>query len=159
MEIREGEKILKVYHHHIFPFVKNVLKVIIGAFPFYMLLFLFQPVLSDSWFYLLNLFIFVLFALVMIYVSLLYWMDRLVITTLRIIHVDWKLLTVRNESEALLNDIQDIQTQERGILSALWIFDYGFFRLETASSHVTIEFRDAPDPEGIRKFIYHIFKQ
>ena len=75
------------------------------------------------------------------------------------VYIDWEYLTVRNEAEALLNDIQDVQTEEKGLLSFFWIFDYGTLRLDTASSYVTIEFFDAPDPEGIRKFIYHIKTQ
>jgi hypothetical protein len=100
--------------------------------------------------------IFALFALIIVYVALIYWLDKLIITNHRIIYIDWKYLTVRDESEALLNDIQDIQTEEKGILSTFAIFDYGLLRLDTASSYITIEFFQAPDPEGIRKFIYHV---
>ena len=156
MLLREGERILKVYHHHPTPFVFDVLKAIAGAFPFFLLLFFFQGVLSTKWFVILNLVVLGLFSLVVTYLALIYWLDKLVVTNQRIVYIDWKYLTIRDESEALLSDIQDIQSEEKGILAAFWIFDYGTFRLDTASSYVTLEFIDAPNPEEIRQFIYHI---
>lgn len=159
MHLREGEVVLKVYHHHPTPFVYDLLKVFIGAFPFFLLSYFFQPAMSASAFFALQVGIFVLFALIIIYVSLIYWLDKLVITNMRVVFINWKYLTMKDEAEAMLSDIQDIQTEENGLLATLWIFDYGLFRLDTASSYVTIEFPDAPDPEGIRRFIYHLKKQ
>ena len=156
MQLREEERILKVYHHHPTPFVFNILKAIAGAFPFFLLLFLFQGALSTKWFVILNLLVFALFSLVIVYLSLIYWLDKLVVTNQRVVNIDWKYLTIRDEAEALLKDIQDIQSEEKGILSAFSFFDYGVFRLDTASSYVTMEFIDAPDPEEIRQFIYHV---
>jgi len=158
MQLREGEQILKVYHHHPTPFVFDVLKVIVGAFPFFFLIYLFQPSLSTKSFILVNLGVFLIFSLVILYISLIYWLDKVIVTNQRVIHIDWKYLTVRDEAEALLDDIQDVQTEEKGILALLWIFDYGLVRLDTPSSYVTIVFKDAPDPEGMRKFIFSIKK-
>ena len=55
-----------------------------------------------------------------------------------------------------MHDIQDIETRETGVLSFLPFFDYGSFTLQTASAHTTIDFDNAPDPEGIKHFIYHL---
>lgn len=159
MKLSEGERILKVYHHHPTPFVFNVLKVILGTFPFLLLLFLFESVFSTKAFILAHLILFFVFSLVIVYVSLIYWLDKLVITDRRIIHIDWQYLTVRQEAEAMLRDIQDIQTKEHGFLSTFWIFDYGRIKLDTPSSYVTIEFLDAPDPEEMRKYIFHVRNQ
>ncbi|MBT4917358.1 PH domain-containing protein [Candidatus Peregrinibacteria bacterium] len=156
MKLREGERIMKIYHHHPTPFVFDVLKAVAGAFPFFLMLFLFQGALSTKWFAILNVFVLALFALVITYLSLIYWLDKLVVTTQRVIHIDWKYLTIRDEAEALLKDIQDIQSEEKGILAAFRVFDYGTFRLDTASSYVTLEFFNAPNPEQIRQFIYHV---
>lgn len=156
MKLGEGEQILKVFHHHPTPFVFQVLKVIVGTFPFFLMLFLFASVLSSKWNILLHLIVFMLFSIVIVYVALIYWLDKLVITNKRVVYVNWRYLTVRDESEALLKDIQDIQTKEKGILAAFWFFDYGFLKIATASSAVTVEFFDAPDPEGLRKYIYHV---
>ena len=103
-----------------------------------------------------NLVVFLIFSLVIVYLSLIYWLDKLIVTNLRVVHVDWKYLTVRDEQEALLEDIQDVKTHELGFLSYFRVFDYGRIKIDTASSHVTLEFIDSPDPEGIRRYIYHV---
>lgn len=94
-----------------------------------------------------------MFSIIILYLALIYWLDKLIITNKRAIHVDWILLSKRTEGEALLYDIQDIHTQEKGLFSALYLFDYGVIRLETASSKTTIIFIQAPDPEGIKTFM------
>lgn len=159
MKLSEGERILKVYHHHPTPFVFNILKVILGTFPFLLLLFLFESVFSTKAFVIAHLILFFVFSLIIVYISLIYWLDKLVITDKRIIHIDWQYLTVRQEAEAMLKDIQDILTKEHGFLSNFWIFDYGKIKLDTPSSYVTIEFFDAPDPEEMRKYIFHVRNQ
>jgi len=159
MQLREGEQIIKVFHHHPTPFVYDVFKVILGSFPFFLILILFGPILSVKWAVILYFMVFTVFALVLTYVALIYWLDKLIITNHRIIHIDWKYLTMRDESEAFLTDIQDVQTEEKGILARFRVFDYGLLRLDTPSSYVTIEFFHAPDPENIRKHIFSLKQQ
>lgn len=156
MELREGEKVLKIYHHHPTPFLKISGKIIIGILPFFFLLYLFGSTMSTKAYIIAHFVIIVIFLLILIYQALVYWLDRLIITTQRIIHIDWKYLTKRDEYEAELNDIQDISTKEKGVLSVFWMLDYGLFRLQTASHTSIIEFFNAPDPEGIRQFVYSI---
>lgn len=159
MHLREGEKTLRVYHHHPVPFVFDLLKVMGGSFPFFFMIFLFREGISGFAFFMANTVVFILFCFMVLYISLIYWLDKLVITNQRIVYVNWKWLTIRTESEAFLNDIQDIQTQEKGIFSYFWFFDYGTFTLDTASSRVTLVFDNAPDPESIRQFVYKIKPQ
>lgn len=156
MYLREGEQVMKVFHHHPAPFAKNVFKIILGTLPFFMILYLFSSTMSRSAIAWSNIVVVLIFILILIYHALVYWLDRLVVTNQRVIHIDWKYLTIRNEYETELNDIQDIHTKEKGVLAAFWIFDYGTFRLQTSSHEVTINFTEAPDPEGIRQFIYNI---
>lgn len=159
MKLSEGEQILRIFHHHPTPFFFDIFKVILGSFPFMFLIFLFKATMSDSVFLISNIVLLVIFSLVIIYVSLIYWLDKLVITNLRIVNVDWKYLTVRNEAEAMLVDIQDILTYEKGWLAYFKAFDYGTLKLDTSSSYTTLEFFDAPSPEEIRRFIYHVRNQ
>lgn len=153
VHLKEGEKIIKIYHHHPFPFAMQLIKTVAASVPFFFLLFLIKSVLTTQYFIIGILSIVTLFSLVIVYLALVYWLDRLVITNRRIIHIDWKFLTKRDSEQALLNDIQDIRTHEQGILASLYIFDYGIIRLETASSKTTIVFIEAPDPEGMKAFI------
>ena len=159
MQLREGEQILKVYHHHPTPFVFSILKVIVATLPFFLMLFWLQEALSTMWYVIAHLVVFFIFGIVVTYASLVYWLDKLIITNRRIVYIDWKYLTVRDEAEAFLTDIQDVQTNEKGVFSYFWIFDYGTLRLDTASSYVTLEFIEAPNPEEIRRFIYHVRNQ
>lgn len=156
MHIREGEQILKVYHHHPTPFVFEILKVIAGTFPFLLLLFFFKNVLPSWWYFISYLIILGVFILVITYVSLIYWLDKLIITNHRIVYQNWKYLTARTESEVEMHEIADIQTYEKGFLAHFKIFDYGLFKLDTPSSYVALEFPDAPNPEEIRRYIYHV---
>lgn len=153
MKLQPNERVVKVFHHHPFPFIVQVVKAIAASFPFFFLLYLFSPALSYNIIVIANLIIIGIFTGVIIYLALVYWLDRLVITDKRAVHIDWLFLFKRSEGEALLYDIQDIHTQEKGILSALYLFDYGIIRLETASSKTTIIFTEAPDPEGIKAFM------
>ncbi len=97
-----------------------------------------------------------MFILFCVYLALIYWLDKIIITNLRIVHIDWKYLTVKHESEVMIADIQDIQTKERGFWSHFKIFDYGSIKIDSPSSYVTIRFTQAPNPEEIRQFIYHL---
>ena len=156
MELREGEYVMKVFRHHPTPYIFNLLKIIGATLPFFFLLFISQESLPGNVLFWSHFVILVFFALVVTYYSLIYWLDKLVITNYRIVYIDWKLLTQRNEAEAALSDIQDVRTRENGFLSFFKFFDYGYLRLDTASSSITLEFFDAPDPEGVRQYIYHI---
>jgi len=158
MHLREAEKVLKVYHHHPTPFLKILFKIMVGTFPFFLLVYLFGPSMPTDVYIWAHIAIFVLFALITINSSLIYWLDRLIVTNQRVVFVDWQFLTISKEYETELDDIQDIHTKERGILAVFRIFDYGIFYLQTASHTTIIEFTDAPDPEGIRQFVYSVRK-
>lgn len=159
MRLSEGEQILKIYRHHPTPFFYQIIKIIVGCIPFFFLLYLFAPLMSFQWFFIAHIIIFIIFALIILYASMLYWLDKLIVTNRRLLFVDWKYLTVRDESEALLKDINDVITFEKGFLSSFKMFDYGIVRVDTPASSVTITFVDAPNPEGIRQFIFHAKNQ
>lgn len=130
--------------------------MLIVSLPFYLMAAFLSAVLSTSTMVMTYGGITLIFGLVMAYDLTLYYFDRLVITNRRIVHVDWKSAVKREEYEAEITDIQDITTEEAGIFAFLSIFDYGTFKLETASTKTSIIFTEAPDPEGIKHFIYHM---
>ncbi len=153
MQLQPKEQLIKIFYHHPFPFIVQIVKVVSASLPFFFMLYLISSALSYNAIIIANLIIIAIFSLVILYVSLIYWLDKLIITDKRVIHVDWILVSKRVESEALLYDIQDITTQEKGLLSAIPLFDYGIIRMETASSKTTVKFTEAPDPEGIKAFV------
>ncbi len=158
MHLQDNESIIKVFHHHPFPFVLRALGIGVASLPFFLVASFFSGVLTTSQMVMVYAGIGLVFGLVFAYVTFLYLADRLVVTNMRLVHAEWKSLFIRQENEVELNDIEDINTEEMGILSYFKIFDYGVFHIETAASspESAIYFRDATDPEGIKHFIYHL---
>ena len=132
MLLRDNEQRIKTYHHHGVFFVLHAIIVAIYVG------------------------LFITFVIIGVLVLFFYYLDRLVITNCRIVYTDWRTPFKIEEHEAELSDIQDITTEESGILSFIPIFDFGTFTLETASSEVAIIFKEAPDPENIKHFIYQL---
>lgn len=153
MQLQSGEKIIKIFHHHPFPFVVQIIKALGASLPLFFLLYLFSSAMKYEWIVISILLIMAVYTVIIVYLALIYWLDKLVVTNKRIVHIDWKLLSQRDEGEALLYDIQDVHSKEKGILSTFYLFDYGLIRLETAASKATIVFTEAPDPEGIKEFL------
>lgn len=156
MDLAAGEKVLKVYHHHPTPFVIDILKVVGVIFPFYLALFVLQEVLPMVWFLGLHIILFLSFSLAIIYFSVIFWLDRLIVTSERLVYINYVSFTKRNEVEAFLKDVIDIETKERGFLATFKFLDYGTVTINTPSSYISFIFPEAPDPEGIRQYIYHV---
>lgn len=153
MQLRHGEIILRTIKRHPTPFVFRVLKIALIALPFYVLLFFVARKIEGEW-------ILFLFAAVSFFIGIIialncldYLLDRLIITNKRAVWINWKSLFKREVHEAELLDIQDIESREKGVLSKLKIFDYGFIEIETAASKTCIRFDDCPDPDGVKHFI------
>ena len=159
MNLADEENVIKVYHHHPTTFFFRLTNYLIVSLPFYFVASFFYTVLAPWQMVILYAAITVIFGLVAVYDLTLFYMDKLVVTNRRIVHVDWKSAFSRSEAEAEFADIQDITTKEMGVFSTLWIFDYGLFMLETASTKTSVIFLDAPDPEGIKHFIYRLYQK
>ncbi|MBN1494723.1 hypothetical protein JW911_03245 [Candidatus Peregrinibacteria bacterium] len=153
MKLQKDEEIVKIIHHHPFPFIVQMFKTVGASLPFFFLIYLVSN--SIPYFYLVvaNVTVIAIFTIVIIYLALIYWLDKLVITNQRVVHIDWELLTIKKEYSGLLHDIQEVSSQEHGILSILYLFDYGTIKIETASSKTTILFTEAPDPDGAKAFL------
>jgi hypothetical protein len=156
VNLQDDERLIKTVHHHPTAFGLRLAKIIITSFPFFFLAFLASFILDSTVNIIVFMSITLLFSIVLLYDFLMFYLDALVITSKRVVHVDWVNLFRKKESEAKLDDIQDIQTWENGFLAKFRIFDYGHFELETASTKTTIVFTDADDPEGIKHFIYSL---
>lgn len=159
MKLQPHEKIIKVYHHDVFSFILRGIKIWGASLPFFMLAFIFSKILP-FWG---NISVFggiiFFFALVHGYDLMMYYLDTLVITNQRIVHLDWISPFRYNEIQAMLDDIQNIESEENGFLSKLPIFDFGLFLVETASTKTIIKFDDAPDPEAIKYFLINLSRK
>jgi len=154
MFLHKDERILKIYYHHYTPFLVHILKLFTATLPFYFILFMMHNSFSFKIILMFHLIIIMLFSVVAVYLTLVYWLDRLIVTNKRLIFVDWEYLTVKTEHESELTDIQDITSKENGLFALIPFFDYGTIEIETASAGTFIVFHQAPDPNGIKKFIY-----
>jgi hypothetical protein len=67
------------------------------------------------------------FALVYAYDFMMYYLDTLVLTNQRIVHLDWISPFRYQETQAMLDDIQNIESKENGFLSSIKLFDFGEF--------------------------------
>jgi hypothetical protein len=159
LQLQGGEQVIRVFHHHYYFFIVRGLKLWSASIPFFFLAFLITYSLSFNIQFYAYLSIVVLFGLVHLYDHMIYYLDSLVITNKRIVHLDWVNLFKYLENQATLDEIQNISTEENGFLSRLNLFDFGMFVLETSSTKTIITFPEAPDPEGIKYFIYNLLKQ
>jgi hypothetical protein len=153
MKLRHGETILRTIKRHPTPYLFRLFKILIVAIPAYLILFYLGREIEGDWplypFAAVSFFIGIIVALV----SIDYLLDRLIITSKRVVWINWKSLFKREVHEAELIDIQDIESREKGILSKLRLFDYGFIEIETAASKTCILFEDCPDPDGVKHFV------
>ncbi len=159
MYLQEGEKIIKRVHHHYFFVILNAIRIWIYSLPFYFMGWVITHVMSLQIQFYTYLGITIVFALVWFYDALIYYLDSLILTNKRIIYMDWKTPFVREEIQGKLADIQNISTKENGILSGIDLFDFGTVRVETSSTRSVIFFDEAPNPEGLRFFIYNLVKE
>lgn len=158
MQLREGEKILYTYYHHFLPFFWRIVQLAAASIPVFLLTYALSKVLSDRNTLIVYGVVFGIFFFTTLYITFIYWLDKLVVTSQRVIHIDWKLLTARVEIETEIVDIQDIRTHSKGIFSIIPLFNFGEVGIESASYTATINFTEAPDPEEIRNSIHTIRK-
>lgn len=159
MKLQSHEKIVKVYHHDLFCFIVRGVKVWSASLPFLLLTYIFSTIMPGWMTASVISGIFVLFALVYAYDFSMYYLDTLVITNQRIVHLDWISPFKYQETQATLNDIQNIESKENGFLSKIRLFDFGEFLVETASTRTVISFSEAPDPEGIKFFVTNLSRK
>jgi hypothetical protein len=159
MKLQSNEKIVKVYHHDLFCFIVRGIKIWIASLPFFMVALMFSSVMPQLLTFSLVAAVFVLFALVYAYDFMMYYLDTLVLTNQRIVHLDWISPFRYQETQAMLDDIQNIESKENGFLSSIKLFDFGEFLVETASTKTVITFNEAPDPEGIKFFVTNLSRK
>ena len=93
-----------------------------------------------------------LFTFAYFFTSFLIWFFSVyIISTKRIVDIDFYGFFHRSFSEALLTNIEDITHRVFG--AAQVIFHYGTVDIQTAAENREIEFEDVPDPAKVQDFI------
>ncbi len=159
MKLQHDEKIVKVYHHHYFFYIWRALKFIAMSLPFFLIAYVFTYSFGNSVKITVNLVIGALFLALYAYDLTMYYLDTLIVTNQRVVHLDWVNPLKYVETQAMLNDIQNIECSENGFLSRWNFLDFGLFLVETASTRTVISFPEAPDPEGIKFFLTNMSRK
>lgn len=153
MHARQGEVIAKVVKRHLTPFFFYVLGTLLLAAPIFFVIYLVDRATGAEWVLTLYAVAAFLTGSALAIISIDYLLDKLVITNMRVVLIDWRSLVMREENEVELLEIQDIKTHAKGILTGISIFDYGTCAIETAASKTSIIFTHCPNPEGVKHFI------
>ena len=99
---------------------------------------------------------FVIFALVFLYMTLIYWLDKLIITNQRLIFINWISITNVHEREINLKDIQDIASFERGLIRFISVLSYGKIVIKSSAYKFDITFEEIGKANKVRTFITRI---
>lgn len=86
-----------------------------------------------------------------------FYFDLDVVTDRRIVDIDQDRLFNRTVSELLLDDIQDVKANSKGILATL--FDFGNISIQTAGSLPNFLFHDVKHPKEIAAMIIDLSDQ
>ncbi len=153
MHLREQEVILKIVKRHLTPYFMKMLALVIVSIPLYFFLYAIGNDAEGEWIYYAYAAVSFFMGILAAIISLDYLLDKIVITNKRVIGIDWKSLFKKHENEAELNDIQDVETKDKGVLSRLSVLNYGLLQIETAASQTCIVFQDCPDPNTVKHFL------
>lgn len=154
MHIRAGEVIVAKVKRHKTPFVIGLIEMALVIAPVYVFIIFIDQSSSASWINILYLVVSLFVGLILTIYCVDYLLDTIIITSKRVIHIEWRSLFKREQFEVELEEIQDVITIEKGLLSKLKIFDYGLLAIETAASKTSINFKYCPDPESVKHLIF-----
>ena len=156
LSIGKTETVVLIIRHHWSALIsKGVLAFLALLFPFlisYSVPTWFEGAVGST-FFLIGLFLFFLMVSITIMVdSFLKWFFQMnIITTKRIIDVDFVSITSHRVSETTLDQVQDVTHSPMGPLASF--FDYGDVYVQTAGSRNEFEFNKAPRPRDIQDTI------
>lgn len=86
-----------------------------------------------------------------------YYLDVWIVTNERILNTEQKGLFDRVASELHLISIQDVTSEINGLLRTF--LDFGDVHIQTAGERARFEFKDIPDPEGVKQKILQLVEQ
>lgn len=161
---RDGETVLLVLRAHLITQVSWISIVVICAIlPVFIMPFI--GMLIEDWFNLSNAF-FILLVTIFWYLILFYYAFEkfllwfygvYIITSQRLIDIDFVNFFQKDYTEASLARVQDVSSKMIGSLQVM--FNYGVVKVQTAGENPNIEFEDVPQPDLIGKIIGELVMQ
>lgn len=102
-------------------------------------------------------FFFVIAILSYIWINiLLYTFNVGIVSSKRILDMDFHNILYRETSESRLSNVEDITARQAGYFGAL--FHYGNVFVQTAGTEINIEFLNVPEPADVVRIINSLFK-
>jgi membrane protein YdbS with pleckstrin-like domain len=154
VDIAADEAVLSIHTRHWIAFVKRLLVIILALVPLALLFWW----LNSSSFQQLSweIAIIVLLYLAGVALGLAYtysdWRDdALIVTERRVIYIEQTILVRKSQREALLTNIQNVTTDDRGLLRSL--LSYGDITIQTAARRTDINFGPIPQPRSVKQTI------
>lgn len=147
--LKEGEDIIAIVRKHWASFLKQIfVTMLILSVPFFFIVLFFS-----RWWLMLIFFIWVSVGFsYALYQWFVWHYDSLVITSMRVIHINQKSLFSRSVVEMPLSKIQDITYEVQGMRAS--VFNYGKVEITSAGNSLNIECM--PDPEDVRDVLFQL---
>lgn len=155
MILRKNEQVLHTVYHHFLPYViRCIYFTFFSLITFVLIRFLVE--LFPEFVTIIYLVSLVVFVLVFLYMTLIYWFDKLIITNQRLIFVNWISITNVHEREINLKDIQDIASFEKGLIRFIPFLSFGKIVIKSSAYKFDITFEEIGKANKVRTFITRI---
>ena len=155
MILRKNEQVLHTVYHHFLPYLIRCFYFLIFTFIFLVFSRFLAEIFPDN-----STIIYLTFSLVFILVflnmTLIYWLDKLIITNQRLIYINWISITNVQENEINLKSIQDIGSFEKGLIRFIPFLSYGKIVIKSSAYKFDITFEEIGKANKVRTFITQI---
>ncbi len=147
--LRKNEVHVSSYHHHFIPFLSQCVMAFIVLIPFYILLTVAEQYIPQKILIPLKIILIFVSLIFLLHISCNYWLDKLVITNQRAIHINWKNIFSKEIHDIELSEVDYISIKDMGIMDKIPFLNYGDLYIHGTSSSV-ITFKDVYKPHKVQ---------
>jgi hypothetical protein len=158
MLLKTDEKILKIFRHHPFPFMMDLFFTLLVLSPLFLVATYAGTYINVNLLIILKLILILISILIITNKILVYWLDKLIITNQRVIHINWKTLINKEIHTTQLLKVQHTIVFDSGIIGFIPIFNYGTLEIPGDTTDDKIIFIQIPNPENAKRFIMSLLK-
>lgn len=154
---QQGEEVILVLRAHPITQLPWILNGIFLFLLFFFLSFFFSSALTPVQSFFLNLSIFIFILTYFWFNFLAYFFNVAVITTQRIVDIDFHAVIYKEVTEARLEKVEDITAKVGGYFASL--FNYGNVFVQTAGATENTEFLNVPKPSEVVRIINELIEK
>ena len=155
MILKKNEQVLHTVYHHFLPYVIRCIYFFVFA-SIFLLFIRFVVEFLPSYAFYLYLGTFLIYLLVFLNMTFIYWLDKLIITNQRLIYINWISITNVQENEINLKSIQDIGSFEKGLVRFIPFLSHGKIVIKSSAYKNDITFEEIGKANKVRTFITRI---